>query len=53
MTNENPNILFGEKLDNDEVPGWKHLDEAVRKWAAMTGMENDLSYYQRLKENCQ
>ena len=53
MNNDNINILSDEKPETNEIPGWKHLDEAVRKWAVMTGMENDQSYYQKLKEQYQ
>ena len=32
---------------------WKELDEAVRRWAALTGHENDQDWYNKLKEQCE
>jgi hypothetical protein len=30
---------------------WKELDQVTRKWAVMSGFENDLKNYENLKEN--
>ena len=30
---------------------WKELDQVTRKWAVMSGFENDLKNYEKLKEN--
>ena len=29
---------------------WKELDQVTRKWAVMSGFENDLKNYENLKE---
>jgi hypothetical protein len=50
MNNDNENIWLNAKVDDDEIPAWKRLDVVIRKWAALTGMENDLSDYQQRKE---
>jgi len=50
MNNDNENIWLDAKVDDDEIPAWKRLDVVIRKWAALTGMENDLSDYQKRKE---
>lgn len=34
----------------EEIPAWKHLDVVCRKWAVMSGLEKDLSNYQKMKE---
>lgn len=44
------NIILDARADDDEIPAWKRLDIVTRKWAALTGMEKDLSNYQKLKE---
>jgi hypothetical protein len=36
--------------DDGEIPDWKRLDIATKKWANLTQMENDLSDYQKRKE---
>ena len=36
--------------DDEEIPAWKRLDVVTRKWAALSGMEKDLSDYQKRKE---
>ena len=53
MNNDNENIWLDAKVDDDEIPAWKRLDVVIRKWAALTGMENDLSEYRKLKEHYQ
>jgi len=50
MNEDKQNIWLDAKVDDDEIPAWKRLDVVIRKWAALTGMENDLSDYQKLKE---
>jgi hypothetical protein len=37
-----------EKIE--EYPEWKLLDIVCRKWAVMSGLEKDLSDYQKRKE---
>ena len=37
-------------VDDGEIPAWKALDIVTRKWAALSGMEKDLSDYQKRKE---
>lgn len=37
-------------VDDEEIPDWKRLDIVTRKWAALSGMEKDLSDYQKMKE---
>jgi len=34
----------------EEIPDWKALDIVCRKWAVMSGLEKDLSDYQKRKE---
>jgi hypothetical protein len=29
---------------------WKELDEVIRRWAALTGHENDQDWYKKMKE---
>ena len=43
-------IWLDAKVDDSEIPAWKALDIVTRKWAVLTGMENDLSDYQQRKE---
>lgn len=31
---------------NEEIPAWKALDEACRKWAILSGHEKDLERYE-------
>lgn len=38
------------QADDEEIPAWKELDNVVRKWAVLSGMEKDLSDYQKRKE---
>lgn len=37
------------KDENGNNP-WTDLDTVVRKWAALTGLENDMTNYQKLKQ---
>ena len=37
-------------VDDDEIPAWKRLDIVTRKWAVLSGMENDLAEYQKIQE---
>jgi hypothetical protein len=50
MNEQNNGYWLNAIVDDDEVPAWKRLDNVTRKWAALTGMENDLSDYQKRKE---
>lgn len=35
---------------DEEIPAWKALDEVVRKWATMSGLEKDLENYEKLRQ---
>jgi hypothetical protein len=50
MTDSGYYIWLDAKADDEEIPAWKRLDIVTRKWAALTGMEKDLSDYQMRKE---
>jgi len=50
MNNNGHYIWLDAKTDDEEIPAWKRLDIVTRKWAALTGMEKDLSDYQKRKE---
>jgi hypothetical protein len=50
MNEQNQPLIFSAQTDDEEIPAWKRLDIVTRKWAALTGMENDLSDYQKRKE---
>jgi hypothetical protein len=43
-------IWLDAKVDDNEISPWKQLDIVTRKWAALSGMEKDLSDYQKRKE---
>jgi hypothetical protein len=43
-------IWLDKKMENEEIPAWQELDNVMRKWAALSGMEKDLSDYQQRKE---
>lgn len=47
------NLMFiNDKItDNEEIPAWKLLDEACRKWAVLSQHEKTLSDYQKIKES--
>ena len=51
MNNSGHYIWLDAKVDDNEIPVWKQLDIVVRKWAALSGMEKDLSDYQKRKES--
>jgi hypothetical protein len=36
--------------ENEQIPAWKALDEVCRKWAALSGHENDWAQYQKIQE---
>jgi hypothetical protein len=44
-------IWLDAKSDDEEIPAWKRLDIVTRKWATLSGMEKDLSDFQKMKEN--
>lgn len=48
MSNE---ILFLEaaRADDEEIPAWKRLDIACRKWAIQSLFEKDQEMYQKLR----
>jgi hypothetical protein len=49
--NEIPqNIWLSAIVDDEEIPAWKRLDIVTRKWAVLSGLENDLSKYQKIQE---
>ena len=50
MSNNGHYIWLDAVADDEEIPAWKRLDIVIRKWAALTGMEKDLSDYQKRKE---
>ena len=50
MNDQSYYFWLDAKVDDEEIPAWKRLDIVTRKWAALTGMENDLSDYQKRKE---
>jgi hypothetical protein len=50
MTNKGYYIWLDAEVDNTEIPAWKSLDLVIRKWAALSGMEKDLSDYQKRME---
>jgi hypothetical protein len=50
MGNTGHYIWLDAIADDEEIPAWKRLDIVTRKWAALTGMEKDLSDYQKRKE---
>jgi len=42
---------MSEENEKTENPiNWKDLDDVLRRWAALTGHENDQSWYQKMKE---
>jgi hypothetical protein len=50
MYEEEYNLWMAARADDEEIPAWKALDIVTRKWAVMSGMEKDLSDYQKRKE---
>lgn len=53
MTNENMYIWLDLPKDEQENQPWIYLDTVVRKWATLTGFENDQNNYQKMKESYQ
>jgi hypothetical protein len=47
---KNEQIWLNAIVDDNEIPTWKQLDIVTRKWAVLSGMEKDLSDYQKRKE---
>jgi hypothetical protein len=39
-----------QEQKNQQIPDWKALDIVCRKWAVLSGLEKDLSDYQKMKE---
>ena len=35
----------------EEIPAWKALDEVIRKWVVMSGLEKDLENYEKLRQS--
>lgn len=50
MTNENSYIWLDLPKDEQGNQSWSYLDTVVRKWATLTGFENDQNNYQKMKE---
>jgi hypothetical protein len=50
MTNENMYIWLDLPKDEQGNQPWTYLDTVVRKWATLTGFENDQNNYQKMKE---
>jgi len=50
MYEEEYNLWMSAKTDDAEIPAWKALDIVTRKWAVISGLEKDLSDYQKRKE---
>jgi len=42
--------LAEENNENNKKYDFTELDLAVKRWAALTGHENDQSWYQKMKE---
>ena len=49
MSEQNMSFFLNARADDSEIPAWKALDIVVRKWAVLSGMEKDLSDYQKRK----
>lgn len=43
-------FLEAARADDEEIPAWKRLDIACRKWAILSQHENDLAEYQKIQE---
>ena len=50
MNDQNMSFFMNARADDREIPEWKSLDIVIRKWAVMSGLEKDLSDYQKRKE---
>ena len=44
-------VFSTPEAENQEIPAWKPLDEALRKMAVLSQHEKDLSNYQKMKES--
>ena len=53
MSNENMYIWLDLPKDEQGNQPWNYLDTVVRKWAVLTGFENDQNQYQKMKESYQ
>ena len=42
--------LAEENKEKDKKYDFTELDLAIKRWAALTGHENDQSWYQKMKE---
>jgi hypothetical protein len=42
--------LAEENKENDKKYDFTELEEVIRKWAALTGHENDQDWYRKMKE---
>jgi hypothetical protein len=51
MSNTGHYIWLDAKVNDNEIPAWKQLDIVIRKWAVISGLEKDLSDYQKIKES--
>ena len=50
MNDNRQHIWLNAKVDDNEIPAWKQLDNVVRKWVTLSMLEKDLSDYQKRKE---
>jgi hypothetical protein len=50
MNDQQNTFWLDARVDDKEIPAWKQLDIVCRKWANLSGMEKDLSDYQKRKE---
>jgi hypothetical protein len=50
MNEQNMEFFMNAEADDGELPAWKLLDTVCRKWAVISGLEKDLSDYQKMKE---
>jgi hypothetical protein len=48
--NDNGHYIWLDAIvDDGEIPAWKALDIVCRKWATLTGFENDQEKYAELR----
>ena len=40
-------------VDDEEIPAWKRLDIVTRKWAALSGHEKDMEFYEKMRQEWQ
>jgi len=50
MNEQNKQIILDIDASDEEIPAWKLVDLTCRKWAALSGLEKDLSDYQKRKD---